>query len=53
MAAITTPIVLTGETASIFPNLNSIVKILLPGALDPLLDPTVVNPENAYEITEN
>ena len=53
MAAITTPVVLTGETANTFPEIESVRKILAPGLLDPLLDPTVIRPEQAYEIVES
>lgn len=51
MAAITTPVVLTGETANTFPEIESVRKILAPGLLDPLLDPTIIRPEDAYEIS--
>jgi hypothetical protein len=52
MAAITTPTVLNGETSSQFPDPENIKKILYPGNLDPLIDPTVIRPESAYEIVQ-
>lgn len=52
MAEITTPVVLTSETANSFPLPDSSRKILYPGLADPLLDPTVVSPQDAYEISE-
>jgi hypothetical protein len=46
-------IVVTSEIASAFPDTNNIKKILYPGAFDPLVDPTVIRPEDAYDIIES
>jgi len=44
-------IIVTTETASAFPDPNNSRKILYPGAFDPLIDRTVIRPEDAYELT--
>lgn len=52
MAEITTPIVVTGETANTFPGIDVARKILLAGIVDPLIDRTILDPESAsYEVS--